>query len=119
MKIAVPTAENNQHARPEERFGRARGFMVYDSDNKSWTHIDNVQNYNAAQGAGIQSASHLVEAAVNAVCCPNLGPKAYAVLNQAGVAMYMLQDGTIQENVEACIAKKLKPMSSANQEGHW
>lgn len=119
MRIAVPAAGPDPASAAEERFGRAPGFLILDTQSGSWEFAANTQNYDAPQGAGIQSAAHLVNAGVDAVCSPNLGPKAYAVLQQAGIPVYVLQAGSVADNAAACQHGRLPRMDGANQDGHW
>ncbi|HQO93156.1 MAG TPA: NifB/NifX family molybdenum-iron cluster-binding protein, partial [bacterium] len=56
MKIAVTTSGHDLNSPFESRFGRAPGFIVYDTETKEFEAIDNSMNLNAAQGAGIQAA---------------------------------------------------------------
>lgn len=53
MKVAFTISGNDRDASLDSRFGRALGFIIYDTDNGTFDVIDNQQNLNAAQGAGI------------------------------------------------------------------
>ena len=55
----------------------------------------------SAQGAGIQSAQTAVEAGGDILITLNCGPKAYRVLNEAGVRIYSGIDGSLNENIQA------------------
>jgi len=52
MNVAVTAQATELNAPVETRFGRARYFLV-DTETGRCTAHDNVQNVNAAQGAGI------------------------------------------------------------------
>lgn len=119
MKIAIPAAKDDPQSVPEERFGRTPGFLIYDTTTGQWSYLENRQNYDAPQGAGIQSAGKLVDSGVNAVVSPNLGPKAFAVLQQANIPVYNMQPGTVAQNAAACAAGELARMDGANREDHW
>jgi predicted Fe-Mo cluster-binding NifX family protein len=56
MKIAFSTSGSDLSAPLDSRFGRAPKFLVYDLESGNFEVIDNQQNLNATQGAGIQSA---------------------------------------------------------------
>ena len=59
MKIAFSTSGADLSAPLDTRFGRAPKFLVYDTDAATFALVDNAQNLNAAQGAGIQSAQRV------------------------------------------------------------
>ena len=62
MKIAFSTPGSKLDAPLDTRFGRAAKFIIYDLDSETFEVMDNRQNLNAAQGAGIQSSKKVVDA---------------------------------------------------------
>jgi len=56
MKIAFTTLGVTLAAPLDSRFGRASKFILYDLERDYFEVIDNRQNLNTDQGAGIQSA---------------------------------------------------------------
>ena len=56
MKIVVTSQGTNLDSPVDPRFGRAKHFLLVDSDTMQTTAHDNAQNLNAPQGAGIQAA---------------------------------------------------------------
>lgn len=119
MKIAVTTTGNTLESTMDMRFGRAKKFVIYDSDNQNFQVFDNTQNLNAAQGAGIQAAQNVVTAGAQAVITGHVGPKAFAVLNQANVPVYNTSASTVIEALEKFAKKELTPAGGADVEGHW
>ncbi len=119
MKIAVSTSGNDLSAPVDTRFGRAPQFLIFHTETGSFTLKDNAQRLDAAQGAGIQSATCVAEAQVDAVITGNCGPKAYAVLDAANVKVYTCSGVTISEAVDLLRKGKLSPAEEANVEGHW
>ena len=119
MKIAVSAEEQNPDGLVDPRFGRAKYFIVYDDETDGWDVIDNIQNLQAAQGAGIQSASTVVNAGCTALISGHCGPKAFAALNKAGVAVYAVAGGTAREAVGAFNRGALKKLEAADVDGHW
>ncbi|MBN1575214.1 MAG: NifB/NifX family molybdenum-iron cluster-binding protein [Chitinispirillaceae bacterium] len=119
MKIAVSAQEKSPQSPVDPRFGRAKCFMVYDEGTKTWDAIDNQQNLQAAQGAGIQSAATVVNAGCNVLISGHCGPKAFATLSKAQVAVYAVQGGTVEAAVEAYRSGTLKRLEDADVEGHW
>ncbi len=119
MKIAISTTGPNVDSTVDPRFGRAKYFVIYDSDSGESTVIDNAVNLNAVQGAGIQSAKNTVDAGVGCVITGNVGPKAYSVLSSAGIKVCIGASGTAKDAVEAWKNGTLNETGKANVEGHW
>jgi predicted Fe-Mo cluster-binding NifX family protein len=119
MKIAVSTSGDSPAAALDARFGRAPKFLIHDTESGAYTSIDNEQNLNAAQGAGIQSAQNVARAGAEAVITGHTGPKAFAVLAQAGIAVYLSDAPTVADALAALAAGTLKRQESADVEGHW
>ncbi len=119
MKIALTTSGNSLDAPLDSRFGRAQKFLIYDLENGSFESIDNAQNLNAAQGAGIQSAQNVANASVQCVITGHCGPKAFRVLTAAGIAVYCAEGITIAQALERFKSGSLKKAESADVEGHW
>jgi predicted Fe-Mo cluster-binding NifX family protein len=119
MKIAV-TAENPRPDGPiDPRFGRAKFFLVYDDEKDAWDVLDNKQNLQSSQGAGIQSAANVVNAGCKVLISGHCGPKAFATLSKAGVDVYAAKDGSAGEAVASFTSGKLKKIESADVDGHW
>lgn len=119
MKIALTTSGNDLAAPLDSRFGRAPKFLIYDLDANTFEVLDNDQNLNAAQGAGIQSAQNIARSGVKALVTGHCGPKAFRVLAAANIKIYNTSAATVAEALEQYRAGKLTPSVSADVEGHW
>ena len=119
MKILVTAKGKQTNDEVDPRFGRAKFFILVDSDTNETTAHDNSQNMNAAQGAGIQAAETVARLGAEAVVTGNVGPKAFRVLNTAGIKVYLCPQITVDDAVRRFKASELKEVSSANVEGHW
>ncbi|HOU51339.1 MAG: NifB/NifX family molybdenum-iron cluster-binding protein [Smithella sp.] len=119
MKIAITTSGNDLNAPLDSRFGRAPKFLIYDLEAKTFEVIDNAQNLNAAQGAGIQSAQNIARQGAKALVTGHCGPKAFRVLKSAGIRIYNTSAVTVREALELYLAGKLDESKSADVEGHW
>jgi predicted Fe-Mo cluster-binding NifX family protein len=119
MKIAVTAQGATSESPVDMRFGRAKCFLIYDTVLNTYTPIDNEQNFDSAQGAGIQSAATVVNAGCEALITGHCGPKAFAALSKAGAAVYSVAGGSIKEAIEAFKQDKLKKIENADVEGHW
>jgi len=103
----------------DRRFGRAGGFLVYDLSAETYAVIDNDQNLQAAQGAGIQAAQSVVNSGAQALVTGHCGPKAFRVLSAANVTVYNCEAETVADAIEQYKSGELKPAESADVEGHW
>lgn len=119
MKVAVAATGRTLESSVDNRFGRAPGFIVFETEDGQFSYADNNQNLNAAQGAGIQAAQNVASTGAGAVLAPNFGPKAFQVLQAAGIKMYICSTIPVQEAIEAYKTGKLSEITSANVQGHW
>jgi len=67
----------------DPRFGRAEGFIVYDTDSETFEAVDNKQVLNSSHGAGIQATEAIVRKGANCVVTGNCGPMVHARLGVA------------------------------------
>lgn len=119
MKLAFTTSGDNLDALLDSRFGRAPKILIYDLNTNTFHVIDNQQNRNAVQGAGIQTAEMIVRMGVNYIVTGHCGPKAFQVLSAAGVKVFNTGASTVAEALEQFRAGHLATSSSADVEGHW
>ncbi|MCL5742769.1 MAG: dinitrogenase iron-molybdenum cofactor biosynthesis protein, partial [Acidobacteria bacterium] len=77
MKLAVTSQGNNLKASLDPRFGRAKYFIVVDTETGAFSAADNTVNLNAAQGAGIQAGKRVAELGVEGLITGHVGPKAF------------------------------------------
>ncbi|MFA7174289.1 MAG: NifB/NifX family molybdenum-iron cluster-binding protein [Kiritimatiellia bacterium] len=119
MKIAFTTDGVDLTGEIDTRFGRAPKFLIFDTKSRAFEVVDNTQNLNAAQGAGIQSAETIVKLGANAVVTGHCGPKAYRALNAAGVKIYNTEIKNIEVALQAVESGALTPAADADVEGHW
>ncbi len=119
MKIAVTSQGREMTSPVDPRFGRAKFFLVVDTETGEFAVGDNSQNLNAAQGAGIQAGKNAADLGVHAVVTGHVGPKAFATLQAAGVQVCTGATGTVADAVEQFKRGTLKPTSSPDVQGHW
>lgn len=119
MKIAITAGDDHLDAPMDPRFGRAPKFLIYDTETQEVTVVDNEQNVQAAQGAGIHAAQNLAATGARILITGNVGPKAFAVLNQAQVEILLGNFTTAREALDAYGRGELKPIVQPNRPGHW
>lgn len=119
MKIAVTSQGADMASAVDPRFGRAKFFIVVDTETGGSVAHDNAQNLNAAQGAGIQAAQKVVELGVEAVLTGNVGPKAFSALEAGKIDIYIGATGSVTNATEQFKAGQLECVAEPNVEGHW
>jgi len=119
MKLAVSSQGGSLQSPLEPRFGRAKYFILLDTETGAVSVVDNSVNVNAAQGAGIQTAKRIVELGADALIAGHVGPKAFSTLQAGGIRIYLGASGTVAEAIEQFKAGKLEAASSADVDGHW
>lgn len=119
MKIAIPSTDADLSAQLDPRFGRAKGFFIFDTKSGESVHMSNTQNLNALQGAGIQAAENVISQGVEAVLTGHCGPKAFRTLQAAGVKVYLGVQGSVKEVIERFKKGELKEAQSSDVNGHW
>lgn len=119
MKIAITSKENSLKSCIDTRFGRANGFIIYDLGTEKHHYIENSQNFSASQGAGIQAAQTVINSSIDAVITGHCGPKAFRVLTEAGVKIFLAPEDTILNVIEKFKNDELKQAITSDVEGHW
>lgn len=117
--IAVSSSGQDLDSAVDPRFGRAQYFLVYNTETDKYQVLDNTQNSNAAQGAGVQTAQVIARQKAEMVISGNLGPKAYTTLNAAGIKIALWSQGTVREAIELAKNNKLPFTNGANVQSHW
>jgi len=119
MIIVFTTSGNDLSAPLDSRFGRAAKFLVYDTESKKIDIIDNRQNLNAAQGAGIQAAETVARLGAGVLVSGHCGPKAFKVLQAAKVRVFPCAAATVAEALAQYESGALPEATTADVEGHW
>ncbi len=120
MKIAITTTGKDLDSKIDPRFGRAKGFIIYDLDKDEFEYIDNVQSLSLMEGAGVQSAQNVISKNVSAVLTGHIGPKAFRVLEAAKIEIYLVpENSTVKEAIEKFKNKELQKTNWADKTSHW
>jgi predicted Fe-Mo cluster-binding NifX family protein len=118
MKVAVTATAPDIKAVVDPRFGRCQFLVLVDTENRQWTALENA-NVGAASGAGIAVAEAMAREGVTVVLTGHCGPKAYQVLEAAGIEVVTGVAGTVEEAVEAYRSGKLRPGSGPTVPPHF
>jgi predicted Fe-Mo cluster-binding NifX family protein len=119
MKAAITAQGSSMDSPVDPRFGRARYFLVADTETGEFTAHDNSQNLNAVQGAGIQAAQNVTALGVEAVVTGHVGPKAFRTLQAAGIKVYVGASGSVADAVAALKAGRLEGVDRPDVQAHW
>ena len=119
MKVIITANGETLESEVDPRFGRANKFILYDTEDSSFSVLDNQQNLDSPQGAGIQAGQNVVNTGAKAVITGNCGPKAFTVLKEAGIKVFTGAKGKVSEAIAAYQEGKLNEATGANVEGHW
>jgi predicted Fe-Mo cluster-binding NifX family protein len=119
MRIAITSIDGTMEGMVDERFGRARTFVVYDLDTGNSETVGNAQQMDLAQGAGIQTAQRVVTLGAKAVISGHVGPKAFSVLQAGGVEVFTASNMTAADAVTHYREGSLSKLTGADVKGHW
>ncbi|HBL68241.1 MAG TPA: dinitrogenase iron-molybdenum cofactor biosynthesis protein [Firmicutes bacterium] len=123
-KIAVTAFDKTPDSAVDERFGRARYIIIFDTESEETQVIDNLDNLNAAQGAGINTAQKMADLSVDLILSGHVGPKAFKVLQATGIQVGTFpadrrQGATCREMLEAWQNGEIAAISNADVKSHW
>lgn len=96
MKVCITSQGSSLDSQVDERFGRAKYFIIYDTESKKSTPIEN-NNISGDSGVGIQSAQLMVDNEIKLVVTGHVGPKASAALNAANIEIKTNASGSIKD----------------------
>jgi predicted Fe-Mo cluster-binding NifX family protein len=119
MNIACTASGDTLDSGFDNRFGRAEKFIIYDTECDTYRVLDNAQNMQSAQGAGVQAAQHVVNSGAKVLITGPLGPKAARVIFAAGLEAYHADVETVAQAIAMYKSKALKPLKDADVDGHW
>ena len=80
MKLAISSTGKDLDANLDPRFGRADYFIIVDPETRAFEVVENTQNLNLPQGAGIQAGKTIADHHVDVLVTGHCGPKAFKVL---------------------------------------
>jgi predicted Fe-Mo cluster-binding NifX family protein len=119
MKVVITADGDRLDSKLDPRFGRAAKFIVYDTEHEEFQAVDNAQNFNLPQGAGIQAAETVFRLGAECLITGHCGPKAFKVLQAAGIRIFTGAQGTVAQTLEQFKAGRLRAAEAADVEGHW
>ena len=114
MKVAITASNASLEGPFEAKFGRASGFIIYDTDTKSCKYIDNKSNAESMQGAGIGAATSIIEEGAEVLITGHCGPKAASVLNTAKISVFSSNARIVRDALNDYLSGSLAEIDVAN-----
>lgn len=106
MKIAIPVDEKDMGTTICVSFGRTPYYLIYDTDTKEGTFLDN-SAATSAGGAGIKAAQIIVDNKVEALLTPRCGENAANVIKAANIKIFKTISDSLKDNIDAFIDGEL------------
>ena len=119
MKVVVTSTGDALEAQVDPRLGRAAKFILYDTETKEFSVIDNSAGVTASHGAGVTAGQAIADVGAEAVITGNCGPRAFQVLSAAGIKVYVGASGTVADAITQFEDGKLRVAGEANVGGHF
>lgn len=119
MKIAVSATGKTLADDVDPRFGRAAFFLLVDSESMEIEVVENTQNLNLPQGAGIQAGKTIIDSQAEILITGNCGPKAFKVLDSAGIKILTGASGSVDNALRMYKNGELESATEPSVEGHW
>lgn len=102
--VAVSARGSTPDDGVDPRFGRAAGFVVYDTATSGWSFLPNTVSRDLPQGAGLAAAEMLARAGIGVVLTGSVGPKAALALGAAKIAF---RENTFRGTIRQAVAEYL------------
>jgi len=120
MKIAITSYGKDLLSKTDRSFGRAKWFILVDTETGAFEAHSNEQNVNAAQGAGIQAAQNVTNMGTEVLLSGNVGPNAFRTLSAASIRIFIIEgDITVEQALSEWKEGKLQEVGKSTIEGHW
>lgn len=112
--IAICSSGDSMDSMVDGRFGRCPYFILWDREKTEHKALTNM-GLDLNRGAGTGLAQELLNQGVGIVICSRIGPKAFTVLNKAGIKIFSSNEGvTVATALEKYQAGELEPLETAN-----
>ncbi|MBD3360022.1 MAG: dinitrogenase iron-molybdenum cofactor biosynthesis protein [Candidatus Buchananbacteria bacterium] len=115
MKIAIPTNGKNLDDLVATHFGRAKNFLIYNTENKNFKIIQNTSQHMGGQGIPPEL---LKQHNINTVICNSLGFKAVQNLTESAIEIYCGANNSIKQALIDFFNKQLTKATKDNSCNH-
>lgn len=101
MKIALCSKENNIDSMVDERFARAKYFIIFDTDNSETKDFKVIENsLDDAHGAGPKAIQLLADEGVSVIIAPPLGKNAQIAAEAARIEIVEQINSSVKNNLD-------------------
>jgi len=107
MKIALATDGENLKAKISLHFGRAKNFLIYDTETESFEIFPNPE----VAGGEEFPPDFLYRQGIKAVIVFSLGPMAFEKFKNYNIKIYKATGGTILDNLQKFKDNKLNKLT--------
>jgi predicted Fe-Mo cluster-binding NifX family protein len=102
MNILFSSKGDSWNSELDPKFGRATGFLLYDTEKDELTYYSNEENRKLDHGAGIQAGQQAAKLKASIVVTGHVGPKAKSTLEAAGIKIFTVGENcSVQEAYKA------------------
>ena len=115
MKILFSAQGDSSKSMVDQRFGRAAFYVIYDDEKDTYEAIENLGKHENS-GAGVKASQFVIEQGAEVVITGSLGPKAFMIIQDAGIRGFKNFNGTIEEVLAAYKNNELEELTAAGQE---
>lgn len=115
MKILVTAKGALKESAVDDRFGRAEYFMIYDEETETFEGIENPGKISNS-GAGVKASQFVIDQGIGVLITGSLGPKAFSIMSESGVAAFKNDSGSVASCLEAYRKGDLTAISEAGEE---
>jgi len=115
MKLCITATGQNLDASVDPHFGRARFFLLIDSESGELRALENSPG---AHGAGVQAAQQMVDQQVETLITGSVGPNAFRGLDAAGINILVSAEGTVRDALASFRAGTLYTAIGPTSKGH-
>lgn len=111
MKLLVTSTTDDKSQMIDKRFGRAKYFTIYNTEDNSYKYIEN-EGKLQSNGAGSFASQQIINLDVDVVITGNVGPKALAVLQSAAIEAFKTQQVSVEEAITNYLNNKLEKIET-------
>lgn len=119
MKVAVTSRGSDLEAELDPRFGRARFFILIDTDSHLFTAHDNRRNVDMVGRAGVSAAQDILRLGVDALITEKVGPRTFTTLQAGNIDVYVGASGHVTDAAAQFRCGQLERIREPTLEEHW
>lgn len=114
MRLGISSTGMGIESQMSTVFERCPYYVFVDIEGKRIVNIESIVNPAEAQlkGAEATSSKFVVDNAPNSVITGSITPKAFDILNQAGISVFTGISGSLKDNINMFLDRRLKEIYS-------